>query len=260
MANPNISRVLVQLDLFLWNSAGKSNKRRTVTVTVKQIHSHTLNMVIKHTAVDRRPFHRGQGCCLYVQFTRILTGSLRNTHTHTHLTALCPGLPRWVGIRKVKPIWILLKQETVCGSGISWAICKSAHRSRRITPPAPHHSSFYRMDTFPAAQPTVSKHWKQLKKVSRNVWLRIGRVEHYQNVCPHTHVTGLAALDAALMTWPQSALGHQCSRRLHCTHICQVISTTVGPESRITSSDVLSKMISTTSCVFTDQITTLTWN
>jgi len=30
-------------------------------------------------------------------------------HTHTHLTALCPGLPRWAGTRKVKPIWILLK-------------------------------------------------------------------------------------------------------------------------------------------------------
>ena len=32
------------------------------------------------------------------------------THTHTHLTALFPGLPRWAGTRKVKPIWILLKQ------------------------------------------------------------------------------------------------------------------------------------------------------
>jgi len=44
------------------------------------------------------------------------------------------------GARKVKPIWILLKQETVSGSGISWAICKSAPRSRQITTPAPHHS------------------------------------------------------------------------------------------------------------------------
>jgi len=33
-------------------------------------------------------------------------------HTHTHLTALCLGLPGWAGIRKVKPILILLKQET----------------------------------------------------------------------------------------------------------------------------------------------------
>ena len=47
--------------------------------------------------------------------------SLCHTHTHTHLTALFPGLPRWAGTRKVKPIWIILKQETVSGSGISWA-------------------------------------------------------------------------------------------------------------------------------------------
>ena len=30
------------------------------------------------------------------------------------------------------------------GSGVSWAICKSAFRSRQITMPAPHHSVFYR--------------------------------------------------------------------------------------------------------------------
>ena len=64
------------------------------------------------------------------------------THTHTRSTALFPGLPRWAGTRKVKPILILLKQETVSGSGISWAICKSAPRSRQITTPAPHHSVF----------------------------------------------------------------------------------------------------------------------
>ena len=63
-------------------------------------------------------------------------------HTHTRLTALCPGLPRWASTRKVKPIWVLLKQETVSGSGISWAICKSAPRSRQITMPAPHRSIF----------------------------------------------------------------------------------------------------------------------
>ena len=84
-----------------------------------------------------------------------------NTHTHTWLTALFPGLPRWVATRKVKPMWILLKQETVSGSGISWSICKSARCSRQITTPAPHHSVFYRPDALPAAQPTASKHWRQ---------------------------------------------------------------------------------------------------
>jgi len=40
----------------------------------------------------------------------------------------------------------------VSGSGISWAICKSAPRSRQITMPAPHHSIFYRLDALPDDQ------------------------------------------------------------------------------------------------------------
>jgi len=76
-----------------------------------------------------------------------------HTHTHTRLTALFPGLPRWAGTRKVKPLWILLKQETVSDSGISWAICKSALCSRQITTPAPHHSVFTgRMPFLPPNQ------------------------------------------------------------------------------------------------------------
>jgi len=60
-------------------------------------------------------------------------------HTHTRLMALCPGLPGWASTGKVKPIWILLKQETVSGSGISWAIHASLHlapdKYHAITPP-----------------------------------------------------------------------------------------------------------------------------
>ena len=85
----------------------------------------------------------------------------QHTHTHIRLTALCPGLPRWAGTRKEKPIWILLKQETVSGNGIRWAICKSAPRSSQITWPTPHHSVFYRPDALPATQPTASKHWRR---------------------------------------------------------------------------------------------------
>jgi len=83
-----------------------------------------------------------------------------DARTHTCLTALFPGLPGWADTRNVKPIWVLLKQETVSGSGISWAICKSAPRCRQITTPAPHHSVFYRPNALPAAQPTASKHWR----------------------------------------------------------------------------------------------------
>jgi len=93
---------------------------------------------------------------------------LANTHTH-QFNGFFPGLPVWAGTRKVKPIWILLKQETVSGSDISWAICKSAPRSKQITIPAPHHSVFYRPDALPAAQPTASKHWRQCSSLANFV-------------------------------------------------------------------------------------------
>ena len=80
------------------------------------------------------------------------------THTpHTHtFNGPFPGLPRLAGTREVN--WILLKQETVSGSGIRWAICKSAASSSQITTPVPHHSVFYRPDALPVAQPTASKY------------------------------------------------------------------------------------------------------
>jgi len=52
----------------------------------------------------------------------------------------------------------LLEQVTVSVSGISSAICKPAPCPWQITMPASHHSGFYRLDAFPATQPTVSKH------------------------------------------------------------------------------------------------------
>ena len=46
---------------------------------------------------------------------------------HTHpFNGPFSGTTGWAGTRKVKPVWILLKQETVSGSGISWA-CASLH-------------------------------------------------------------------------------------------------------------------------------------
>jgi len=84
-----------------------------------------------------------------------------NTHTQTH-TFKGPFFREYPGEpvpKKVKPMWILLKQETVSGSGINWTTCMSAPRSRQTTMPAPHHSVFYRLDALPATQPTASKHW-----------------------------------------------------------------------------------------------------
>ena len=52
-------------------------------------------------------------CSCQTPWCHICTG-IHNTHTHTHthlFNGRCPGLPGWASTRKVKPIWILLKQE-----------------------------------------------------------------------------------------------------------------------------------------------------
>ena len=64
--------------------------------------------------------------------------------------ALCPGLPGSAGTRKVKPTCILLKEETVSGSGIIWAICNHAS-----TPPLT-----FLQAGCPSCHPTELKHWR----------------------------------------------------------------------------------------------------
>ena len=93
----------------------------------------------------------------YLRVVRLCTVSITATHTHTHTRLMALSRTTWVSqYRKVKPMSILLKQQTMSGSGISWAM--SALRSRQITMPAPHHSVFYRPDALRAAQLTASKH------------------------------------------------------------------------------------------------------
>ena len=101
--------------------------------------------------------------------------------------ALCPGLPRWDNL-------VLLKQETVSGSGISWTICKPAPRSRQISMAAPHHSVFYRPDALPAAQPTASKHRRQRRQGVR--------IRKNKQVCVDPCTL------ARNMTLPTATLGH----------------------------------------------------
>ena len=64
----------------------------------------TIRMKHVHSATSFR-----KGLFLYKNIVLWEPGSY--TYTHTRLTALLPGLPRWAGTRKVKPIWILLEQD-----------------------------------------------------------------------------------------------------------------------------------------------------
>ena len=96
----------------------------------------------------------------------------KHIHTHTPFNGPFSRTTRVSPYQKGKPIWILLKQETVSNSGISWAICKSAPCTRQITTPAPHHSVFYRPDALPAAQPTASKHRRRQTTISVHNYIR----------------------------------------------------------------------------------------
>jgi len=80
-------------------------------------------------------------CCTKLQQQHPFNGPLSRT-------------PRVSQYQERKTNLDLPKQETVSGSGISWAVCKSAPRSRQINMPAPHHSVFYR--GCPFCRPTNS--------------------------------------------------------------------------------------------------------
>ena len=87
------------------------------------------------------------------------------------------------------------------GRGISWAICKSALRSRQITSPAPHHSVFYKPYALLAAKPTASKHWRHWQQtiikyftdlvfyVWSNRWRKTDMMStfKYNKLCLHLH-------------------------------------------------------------------------
>ena len=154
-------------------------------------------------------------------------------HTHTRLTAPFPELPGWAGTRKVKPMWILLKQETVSGSGISWATCKSAPRSRQITTPAPHHSVFYRPDALPATRSTVSKHWRPVlvdDMLMTHVTLKWVAEAYWKNSVWYRHGDGLCwgdslcvsflILHGSFVTWPMENIYRQFS--LQTCFICSL--------------------------------------
>jgi len=90
-------------------------------------------------------------CMLFIKWFYFISGLHTNTHPFTGPLSRTTRVSQY---QKGKTSLDLLKQEIVSGSGISWAICKSAPRSRQITTPAPHHSVFCtgRMPFLPPSQ------------------------------------------------------------------------------------------------------------
>ena len=120
----------------------------------------TLQSVRKYCIKMLQSVHLCYSCLVHILFNSQSVffkkfGYYPRLHTYLHpFNGPFSGTTRVSRYQKVKPIWILLKQETVSGSGISWAICMSASHSIQITMPVPHHSSFFagRMPFLPPNQ------------------------------------------------------------------------------------------------------------
>jgi len=165
-----------------------------------------------HTYMHARTHAHTHSACTHTH-THARTHARMHAHTQTVLrpiwinregfllcfVMLClqPAPERWN--QEGKTSLDLLEQEIVSGSGISWAICKSAPWPRHITTPA-HHFVFYRLDALPAAQPTVSKHWRhsitkhnkitQKNKIElrSNLWLTdVEAIDHIYSARPSAH-------------------------------------------------------------------------
>ena len=106
---------------------------------------------------DGRQLDHMQTICTLLQ-----TDNHTNTHTHTHpFNGPFSGTTRVGRYQKGKTNLDFTEARDSEWQWHQLGICKSAPRSRQITMPASHHSVFYRPDALPAAQPTVSKHWRQ---------------------------------------------------------------------------------------------------
>ena len=103
--------------------------------------------------------------------------STSDTHTHTRLMALCPGLGERDDLRgprgplsRTTRVSRYQKGKTNMdfteARDSEWQWHQLGHM--QVCMPAPHHSYFYRPEAFPAAQPTASKHIRHIKEIHTN--------------------------------------------------------------------------------------------
>jgi len=96
---------------------------------------------------------------------------------------------------------------TVSGSGIRWAICKSAARSRQTTTPARHHSVF--TGRMPFLQPNQQRQSTECTRGNQLVQDYCETVDKLTDVC--VCCKGDAVIDKGRRKWPVTT-----RRRLFC--------------------------------------------
>jgi len=124
------------------------NSMSLVRVRLHSLHTHT------HTHTHTQSW---QSATLYHN-TRTLPPDVQTTTT-TILRPFFPGPPSWAGARRKLPDFMV---QAKINRGRHTDHPTGRHSVRTNQCPHLLHRIFYRPDALPAAQPTVSKHWKQL--------------------------------------------------------------------------------------------------
>ena len=113
---------------------------------------------------------RDKPCVLRKMFCKSDTHTCMHAHTHTHL--FNGPLSVTTQVSRYQKGKTNLDFTGARDSGISWAICKSAPRSRQIATQAPHYSGFFtcRMPFLPPNQQCQSTEGTQSTKGKSDVF------------------------------------------------------------------------------------------
>jgi len=98
--------------------------RKLVKITLNYWHKLVVFVFLEHSDLVHLDHAKDASVLVHCVFWTISASCLLHTHP---FNGPFSGTTRVSRYQNGKSIWILLKQETVSGSGISWAVCKSVH-------------------------------------------------------------------------------------------------------------------------------------
>ena len=89
-----------------------SSRQLPCFLMVRPWYASFLALTVSNSFLLTPTLLRTQSFHLKLNWCDLTLHANNTTYTHARLTAPFPGLPGWAATRKVKPIWILLKQES----------------------------------------------------------------------------------------------------------------------------------------------------